>query len=200
MRLGEQLRMKRSQVDFLRNIVTARKTKNGRPRDIPMNDEVRETLAELCKDKRSDDYVFVSPKNDDERQREVKKGFHTACRLAGIEGLIWKDLRATFSTRLAEAGCDAFTIAQLLGHSDVRVTMRYVRSVEETKRVAVEAIKLSSRSSSLHIPAVVFEQSFACPRNRSVIFFGSTSRPLFSFAEIMKNNNPFGIGVFIDRD
>ena len=29
--------------------------------------------------------------------------------------------------------------------SDVRVTMRYVRSVEETKRVAVEAIKLSSR-------------------------------------------------------
>ena len=118
--LGEQLRMKRSQVDFLRNIVTARKTKNGRPRDIPMNDEVRETLAELCKDKRSDDYVFVSPKDSDQRQREVKKGFHTACRLAGIEGLIWKDLRATFGTRLAEAGCDAFTIAQLLGYSDVR--------------------------------------------------------------------------------
>ena len=112
-----------------------------------MNDEVRETLAELCKDKRPDDYVFVSPKDDDERQREVKKGFHTACRLASIEGLIWKDLRATFGTRLAEAGCDAFTIAQLLGHSDVRVTMRYVRSVEETKRVAVEAIKLSSRKS-----------------------------------------------------
>jgi integrase len=59
MRLGEQLRMKRSQVDFLRNIITARKTKNGRPRDIPMNDEVRETLAELCKDKRPDDYVSL---------------------------------------------------------------------------------------------------------------------------------------------
>jgi hypothetical protein len=28
--------------------------------------------------------------------------------LAGIEGLIWNDLRATFRTRLAEAGCDAF--------------------------------------------------------------------------------------------
>jgi integrase len=69
----------------------------------------------------------------------------TACRLAGIEGLIWKDLRATFGTRLAEAGCDAFTIAQLLGHSDVRVTMRYVRAVEDTKRAAVEAIKLSAR-------------------------------------------------------
>jgi integrase len=53
---------------------------------------------------------------------------------------------------LAEAGCDAFTIAQLLGHSDVRVTMRYVRSVEETKRVAVEAIKLSQKKMSKYWP------------------------------------------------
>ena len=74
----------------------------------------------------------------------MKKGFHTACRIAGIQGLIWKDLRATFGTRLAEAGCDAFTIAQLLGHSDVRVTMRYVRAVETSKRVAVEAVRLNS--------------------------------------------------------
>lgn len=76
--------------------------------------------------------------------RETKKGFHTACKVAGIEGLIWKDLRATFGTRLAEAGCDAFTIAQLLGHSDVRVTMRYVRAVETSQRVAVEAVRLTS--------------------------------------------------------
>lgn len=52
--------------------------------------------------------------------------------------------RATFGTRLAEAGCDAFTIAQLLGHSDVWVTMRYVRMVEGSKRGAVEAMKLTS--------------------------------------------------------
>ena len=58
--------------------------------------------------------------------------------------MIWKDLRATFGTRLAEAGCDAFTIAQLLGHSDIRVTMRYVRAVETSKRVAVEAVRLNS--------------------------------------------------------
>ncbi len=143
MRLTEQLQMKRHQVDFLRNIVTARNTKNGRPRDIPMNDDVRNALAELCRDKRAEDYVFLSTKTGS-CLREVKRGFHTACRLAGIEGLIWKDLRATFGTRLAEAGCDAFTIAQLLGHSDVRVTMRYVRMVEGSKRIAVEAAQLKS--------------------------------------------------------
>ena len=35
-------------------------------------------------------------------------------------------------------------IAQLLGHSDIRVTMRYVRAVESSKRVAVEAVRLNS--------------------------------------------------------
>ena len=59
-------------------------------------------------------------------------------------GLIWKDLRVTFGTRLAEAGCDAFTIAQLLGHSDVRVTMRYVRMVDDRMRSAVAAVMLTS--------------------------------------------------------
>ena len=34
--------------------------------------------------------------------------------------------------------------AQLLAHYDVRVTMRYVRMVEGSKRVAVEAMKLTS--------------------------------------------------------
>ena len=142
MRMREQLRMKRHQVDFLRNIVTARNTKNGRPRDIPMNDDVRKALAALCKNKRPEDYVFLNPRTKSCLQ-ETKMAFHTACRLAGIHGLIWKDLRATFGTRLAEAGCDAFTIAQLLGHSDVRVTMRYVRMVEGSKRVAVDAMRLT---------------------------------------------------------
>jgi integrase len=143
MRMRGQLRIKRHQVDFLRNRA-ARDTKNGRPRDLPMNDDVREALAELCRDKAPNDFVFKSPKTKS-CLRETKRGFRTACRLAGIEGLIWKDLRATFGTRFAEAGCDAFTIAELLGHSDVRVTMRYVRTVEDTKRMAVEAINCSAR-------------------------------------------------------
>jgi integrase len=61
--------------------------------------------------------------------RETKRGLRTACRLAGIEGLIWKGRRLELVWPKPDA--DAFTIAQLLGHSDVRVTMRYVRAVED---------------------------------------------------------------------
>jgi integrase len=57
---------------------------------------------------------------------------------------------------------DAFTIAQLLGHSDVRVTMRYVRAVEDTKRVAVEAIRLTPEKLSKYWP--VGQNSRQCRR------------------------------------
>jgi hypothetical protein len=44
------------------------------------------------------------------------------------------------------------SVFQLLGHSDVRVTMRYVRTVEESKRAAVDAVQLNSRK-NVHVLA-----------------------------------------------
>ena len=48
-------------------------------------------------------------------------------------------LRATFGTRLGEAGYNAFEIADLMGHSDIHTTRRYVRVMEGKKREAVKA-------------------------------------------------------------
>jgi integrase len=91
-----------------------------------MSSEVREILLRLARHKRSRDYVFVSPKSVP-KFKDIKHSFRKACKLAGIEGLVWQALRATFGTRLGEAGSDAYTIAQLMGHSDVRTTQRYLR-------------------------------------------------------------------------
>jgi integrase len=142
MRRGEQLSLKRDSVDFLRNTITVTATKNGKDREIPMNSEVRSTMLQLCRDKKGGDYLFASTKING-HLTEIKKGFKTALSIAGIEGLTWHDLRATFATRLGEAGFDAFTIAQLLGHSDIRMTARYVRVTERAKLSAVESACLS---------------------------------------------------------
>lgn len=76
-----------------------------------------------------EDHVFVSPRTG-RHLTDVKRAFHGACAAAKIHGLVWHDLRATFGTRLGEAGFDAFTIAALMGHSNVRTTQRYVRATE----------------------------------------------------------------------
>jgi integrase len=128
-------------VDFSRDVITATKTKSGRGRDIPMNPDVREALMALRREANGSEYVFSNP-HTGTRQKEAKKGFQTALRLAGVEGLRWHDLRATFGARLGEADYDAFTIAELMGHSDIRTTRRYVRATVRNKRAAVEAVML----------------------------------------------------------
>jgi integrase len=40
-------------------------------------------------------------------------------------------LRHTFLTRLGESGCDAWTLARIAGHSDIRVSTRYVHPSED---------------------------------------------------------------------
>jgi site-specific recombinase XerD len=51
-------------------------------------------------------------------------------------------LRATFATRLAEAGVDVRTIQELLGHSSLNTTQRYVAVTDERKRSAIRALDL----------------------------------------------------------
>lgn len=117
LRKREQLNLRRDQVDFFRNVVVAARTKGRKNREIPMdvlNPEVRKILLKLCRGKGPDDFVFTNP-DTKTAFTDVKRSFHTACRLAKIENLWWHDLRATFCTRLALARYEALTIMTLMG-------------------------------------------------------------------------------------
>ena len=59
----------------------------------------------------------------------IKKAFISACEDAGIEGLVWRDLRATYGTRLGEAGFNPYDIAKLMGHANISTSQRYVRNL-----------------------------------------------------------------------
>ena len=89
-----------------------------------LNPEVREILIKMCRGKSVNDYVFGNP-DTGKPFTDIKRFFHTAYRMARIEGLGWHDLRATFCTRLALVGYEALTIMTLMGHKDLTTTMRY---------------------------------------------------------------------------
>jgi len=148
LRKNEQLSLQIKHVDFARSVILATGTKTRKNREVPMNPEVREIMLRLCRSKSGDDYVFVNRKTR-RRFTDVKRAFNGACAAAKIHGLVWHDLRATFGTRLGEAGFDAFTIMALMGHSNVRTTQRYVRATERNKREAVQAAMLSWRGHNL---------------------------------------------------
>ena len=110
-----------------------------------MNTEVSEVMRRICEGKTPNAHLFENPKTKTPTM-VIKTAFKAACRDAGITGLVWHDLRATLGNRLGEAGFDAFTIAELMGHTDVRTTRRYVRATEWTKRQAVEAAILKNNA------------------------------------------------------
>ena len=48
------------------------------------------------------------------------------------------DLRHTFATRMIEAGVDLPTLRDIMGHKDIRTTMRYVHVTKEHQHRAME--------------------------------------------------------------
>jgi|SRR5690349_2615818 len=117
-------------------------SKTGRDYAVPMNEDVRSTLRQIRGTVRGGGYVFSSILIPSSPIPTSKTAFGTACQLAGIENLHWHDLRHTFGTRLAEAGCSEATIADLMGHSDPQTTRRYTHATDRAKRAAVEAVRV----------------------------------------------------------
>src|SRR5437016_2539097 len=150
MRRGDQLNLLWEKVDFQRNVIYVPNSKTGKDYSVPMNEDVRNTLLQLRNQSNPAEYVFVNPETN-KPYTDVKRSFGTACRFVGIRGLHWHDLRHTFGTRLAEAGCSEATIASLMGHSDPQTTRRYTHATDRAKRAAVEAVRILRPA---HLPQI----------------------------------------------
>jgi len=119
------------------------------PFAVKSADFKRETVYQIITEE--NEFVFPSPKTDPPLT-DVKKGFKTARENAGIENFRFHDLRHTTATRLAENGIDAFTIAEILGHSDLRMTKRYTHSTSKSKRNAIDSLETASEDCPKFVP------------------------------------------------
>ena len=113
-----------------------RKTKTKLNRVVPMNARVREVLNEQ---RRTSEFVFTSLKTGG-RLKDVKKAFNTARIEAGIPDFQLRDLRHSCATRLSDIGEELVTVAEILGHTDIRMTKRYSHGMQERKREALEKL------------------------------------------------------------
>ena len=72
----------------------------------------------------------------------IHRGHHKTARYAGIEpGFRLYDFRHTFGSRSAMAGVDLATLKELMGHSSITTTMRYVDPMPEHKRGALDKLE-----------------------------------------------------------
>ena len=135
MRKSEILNLKWDQVDLKHGFILLDITKNGERREIPINKTLEATFRAIPR--RIDiPYVFYNPETD-KPYNDIKRSFHAACRKAKITDYTFHDNRHTFASHLIMAGVDLTTVRDLLGHSDITMTLRYSHLAPSHKKSAV---------------------------------------------------------------
>ncbi len=102
----------------------------------------------LLKNKSTGDYLF-SYGDSSEPVKSIKTGFWAALRRSGIDHCRFHDLRHTFASRLVMSGVDIVTVKELMGHKDIKMTMRYSHPTPEHKKQAVERLNFETMDTYL---------------------------------------------------
>jgi integrase len=122
LRKSEMFRVRSEHVVDGRLRIDAR-TKNGRPRTVPLHPRALAVAEKLP-------FEAITPKI----LRTEWDAARTACKLKHIH---WHDLRHTFASWLVQAGVSLLEIKDLMGHSTVKVTERYAHLAPNSTTAAI---------------------------------------------------------------
>ena len=123
-RRGEILRLKWSNVDLNRGMLTLEETKNGERRALPLSGHALDQMKTMGKVRRL--YTpLVFPGMNPARPLSIDKAFRAALREAKIDDFRFHDLRHSAASYLAMNGASLAEIADVLGHKTLQMVKRY---------------------------------------------------------------------------
>jgi len=131
-------------VDFAEEsiMVRAETSKSDKQYIVPMSDLVRDTLKlwqSQCKNTAPRSLVFPSPKTG-KKMDNCNSSWEALLKKAEIENFRWHDMRHDFASQLVMKGVDLNTVRELLGHADLKMTLRYAHLAPEAKKRAVQLL------------------------------------------------------------
>lgn len=140
LRRGELLGLKWENVDLAGAYLTVEGAiaKSGKTRHLPLNREALDILTAWRSQSGTDAWVFAG--KEGKPLTSVKKAWMALLTQAGIKRFRWHDMRHHFASRLVMAGVDLNTVRELLGHADIKMTLRYAHLAPEHKAEAVARI------------------------------------------------------------
>jgi len=152
LRFGELIALAWDDIDFKKRELTVKQAfakgvlgspKSNQIRYIPMSKSVYEVLHRMEK---GEDYIFSDANGKPLKQIACIKKLHRICNRAGIRKIGWHCLRHTFASHLAQAGANIVSIQSLLGHSDIRTTMRYAHINGTALREAINILNRNNEA------------------------------------------------------
>jgi len=114
-------------------LITEGKTAAAR-RILPLTPRVRRVLEMrwMAAGSPAEGWVWpAATKSGHADHSTVKKQHIRALKESGVRRFVLYSLRHTFLTRLAESGCDTWTLARIAGWSDISISKRYVHPSDD---------------------------------------------------------------------
>lgn len=136
MRRSNILNLQWEDIDLKNGVIHVLKTKSGKGYEIPINNDVRKLLEPRFNSNKTGKVLDSV---------NFRKDFETVVRKSGIADFRLHDLRHTFASYLVMKGVDIYTVAQLLGHSDIKMTQRYAHLSPNHKLLAINMLKFSEK-------------------------------------------------------
>lgn len=145
MRINEVRMLTCDAINLKERIVYVLESKTGKPRKIPLNDQIYTVISTYLDEERrlvDSPYVFPSARGALICKTTINRHLTTAA----IEVLGYPvtshTLRHAFTTHLYDKGVMETTLSELLGHTEPKTTRRYIRVRENHLRDAVERLTL----------------------------------------------------------
>jgi integrase len=138
MRRSEVLGLRWLNIDRANKRIILSQTKNGDGRIVYLNSLACQVLDSLPKTTNIGAHLF--PEDEQVTPANVSLAFLRACRRVGIVDFHLHDLRHTAASWLRMQGADIHTVAQLLGHRDLRMASRYQHLSPTYLQAAVEGL------------------------------------------------------------
>jgi len=139
-RYGEIMKLTWDDVDFERQRIILKDTKNGSTRAVPLAGLAFDEMKALSKVRRIDTKLIFASRNSKGKEKPVliRTSWETALRKAGIENFHFHDLRHTAASYLAMSGATLAEIAEVLGHKTLQMVKRYAHLSEQHVLSVVE--------------------------------------------------------------
>lgn len=138
MRKGELFGLQWEHINFELNQLTVitENSKSGKARYIPLNEQAIQLLKDWSNQTKSNKGIVFSSSNG-HKLSDIKKSWMNLLKATGVSNFVFHDLRHTFASKLVMAGVDLNTVRELLGHADIKMTLRYTHLAPEHKASAV---------------------------------------------------------------
>jgi integrase len=150
MRAGEIFNLRWKDIDFDRAMITLWDTKNKSTRTSFMTEAVRDMLLRR-QPLEADPQALVFPGRNGVRIKQISESFNRAVNALGYnrtvddprQKVVFHTLRHTFASWLVESGTDLYTVKELMGHKDLKMTQRYSHLAPDTLQAAIKNFDLT---------------------------------------------------------